>query len=653
MTPVPLPRKTIDFKTDWSKLDLPASVIEVIGAAPAIHVPECREDLLNWALGRQAGVTDWSLGNRDDKDEYTVAFDVPGKGKVVEAVVTKARNGISVNYPEPAMRRRDPDAMVIGDDLPTDKPTYIERFGEPFDKTRQATLDWLKGQELILVPFYAGPEGLGYGALLICPIQAGFFAGALGDLQGMIPRTEVPADFKLNAGVLFIAPPFRHTRFGGKQVVVHRRCQSFQEIFSYNLYPGPSAKKGVYSLLLDIGEREGWVTNHCAAVGVVTPYDNRMILMHEGASGGGKSEMTEHIQRMDDGRLLLGRNLITGEERTLILPEACHLHPIADDMACAHPSYSKNESRLCLVDAEAAWFVRVDHITAYGTDPHLERMAIAPSEPLIFLNHHVVPGGQALIWEHIEDAPGKLCPNPRVIIPRHMINNIMDGPARVSVRSFGVRCPPTHDESRRYGIIGLMHVLNPALAWLWRLVAPRGHANPSIQDREGMQSEGVGSYWAFCTGRRVDQANLLLRQIVSTPETRYVLIPNQHIGAWKVGFMAEWVAREYLARRGGARFRREQVMDSPCPLLGYVPQSVQIEGTLIPRLFLDVTSQSEGGEEVFAEGAHQWREFFKQELKPFLVPELDPLGKKIIQACLDDASQEDYWRLIPHKMFEE
>jgi Zn-finger nucleic acid-binding protein len=35
---------------------------------------------------------------------------------------------------------------------------------------------------------------------------------------------------------------------------------------------------------------------------------------------------------------------------------------------------------------------------------------------------------------------------------------------------------------------------------------------------------------------------------------RYVLIPNQHIGAWEVGFMPQWITREYLARRGGARF---------------------------------------------------------------------------------------------------
>ena len=651
MTPKPSSTKTIDFKQDWTSLDLPASVIEVLAGAASLFVAESREDLLNWSLGREAKATDWSPANREDKGEYEVAFDIPGKGRVVEAVVTKARNGLSVNYIDPTMRRRDPNAMVIGDALPTDKPTYTQRFGEGFDKTRQKTLDWLKGQELIVVPFYAGPEDLKYGALLICPRQAGFFAGALADLQGMIPRHQVPADFKLTGGAIFIAPPFRHTHFDGKQVVVHFRTGTHQEIFSYNLYPGPSAKKGVYSLLLDIGEREGWITNHCSAVGVVTPYDNRLIIMHEGASGGGKSEMTGHIHRMEDGRLLLGKNIVTDEERTLVLPESCHLYPVADDMACAHPDYNKGQTRLNITDAEKGWFVRVDHITAYGTDPHLERMSIQPEQPLIFLNHHVVPGGQALIWEHIEDAPGVPCPNPRFIIPRATIDNIMDGPVGVHVRSFGVRCPPTHEASKLYGIIGMLHILNPALAWLWRLVAPRGHANPSIQDSAGMQSEGVGSYWAFCTGRRVDQANLLLHQIVSTPDTRYTLIPNQHIGAWKVGFMAEWVVREYLARRGGARFRKEQLHESACPLLGYVPQSIQVEGTLIPRVFLDVTSQSEGGEAVFEAGAKQWREFFKKELKPFLVPDLDPLGRKIIQACLDDASQEDYWKLIPHKMY--
>ena len=652
----------VDFQSGWAELELPAAVHEVLSAAPLVQTPETRPQLLDWALGRTTGATDWRLGNRDDHGVYEAVFKARGRGRVVEAIITKARNGLAINFPDPAMRRRDPDAMVIGDDLPTDKPTYVQRFGERFDATRQQTLDWLKTQELVAMPFYAGTDSLGYGSLLIVPRQAAFFAAALADLQGMIPRSQVPAEFRITGGVLFVAPPFRHTHFGGRQVVVHDRKETHQEIFAYNLYPGPSAKKGVYSMLLDKGEREGWTTNHCAAVAVVTPYENQLILMHEGASGGGKSEMTEHIHRMEDGRLLLGRNVITKEERTLNLPEACHLRPIADDMACAHPSYQgnrdgnhSNQGRLTVADAENAWFVRVDHIHSYGTAPNLERLCIDPPEPLLFLNHYIVPGGNCLTWEHVEDEPGKLCPNPRVILPRRMIEDILDGPQRVDVRSFGVRCPPTHRESQLYGILAMIHVLSPALAWLWRLVAPRGHANPSIQPQHSveMQSEGVGSYWAFATGRRVDQANLLLRQIVDNPETRYVLLPNQYIGAWKIGFMAEWMAREYLARRGSAKFAREQVGEALCPLLGYIPNQLRIEGSMIPRVFLRVEEQLQGGIDVYEEGARQWRTFFAEELKQFQVPELEPLGQRIIEACLDGADQEGYRKLIPHPMFRE
>lgn len=93
---------------------------------------------------------------------------------------------------------------------------------------------------------------------------------------------------------------------------MHRRSDEMYEMFSYNLYPGPSAKKGVYGMLIDLGEHEQWVTAHCSTVQVVTPYANKVTIMHEGASGGGKSEMLEHIHREHDGRLLLGSNLVWG-----------------------------------------------------------------------------------------------------------------------------------------------------------------------------------------------------------------------------------------------------------------------------------------------------------------------------------------------------
>ena len=71
--------------------------------------------------------------------------------------------------------------------------------------------------------------------------------------------------------------------------------------------------------------------------------------------------------------------------------------------------------KLVVADAEYGWFLRVDHIVHYGTDPEVEEATIHPKEPMIFLNEDAVPGSTCLIWDHIEDAPGKPCPNPRVM----------------------------------------------------------------------------------------------------------------------------------------------------------------------------------------------------------------------------------------------
>jgi hypothetical protein len=55
--------------------------------------------------------------------------------------------------------------------------------------------------------------------------------------------------------------------------------------------------------------------------------------------------------------------------------------------------------------------------------------------------------------------------------------------------------------------------------------------------------------------------------------------------------------------------------------------------------------------DVYEEEARQWQQFFASQLKQLLVPELDPLGKRINEACLDGAHQDDYRRLIPHPIF--
>jgi hypothetical protein len=620
---------------DWHKFNPPPETADILAGCRRLIIASSTEELLQLACGSSAG-----------KDRLQVVYDVPGKGRVVEAEVARVRNGIVVNYTEPYMRRRDPDCLVVGDDGPTDKETFQQRFGRPFGPLREEVFAWLKQQELVLFGFRAGDADLGLDSLVLTPANAGFFALSLAMLQGIIPYDALPPNFAPQA-VVYVAPTFRHTHFAGRQVVVHNRRPDLHEMFSFNLYPGPSAKKGVYSMLIARGESEGFVVAHCSTVQLITPYDNVVTIMHEGASGGGKSEMLEQAHREPDGRLLLGENLITGDKMFLEIPRSCELRPVNDDMAVCDSSRQPSDGKLRLRDAENAWFLRVNHIDHYGTDVVLERLTAEPAQPLLFLNIDAVPGSRALIWEHTEDAPGKRCPNPRVIVPRSAFPGVIHGPVTVDVRSLGVRTPPCTARQPSYGILGLFHLLPPALAWLWRLVVPRGHDNPSITNGNGLEDEGVGSYWPFATGRRVVQANLLLEQFVAHPRTRYVLIPNQHIGAWRVGFMPQWIAREYLARRGVARFRPDQLQACRCPLLGYVLRQLHVEGRAIPPQLLQVNLQPEVGEEAYDQGAESLVSFFRQYLPQYLEPDLSPLGRQIIECFLDGGQAEEYFRLIP------
>ena len=623
---------TINFIESWQNSKLPSEIKDAMANAKTLTIPTTRNEILEMAMGgKTQGV-------------FEVTYPVNGE-EVLEATVTKVRNGLSVNYIEPYMRRRDPNCSYVADTKDTDKVTFDSKFETPFSQVRQDSFDWLKDQDLVVMLFTLGSmdQSVNRGGILLAPKNAGFFIGGLGDLQGMIDPTQMPEDFDI-CSAIYLVPPFRHTHFDGKQVVVHNRLDKFHEVFAYNLYPGPSAKKGVYGILLTIGENEDWPTLHASTVQVETPYDNITTIMHEGASGGGKSEMLEYPHRETNGRLLLGRNPITGEGRTLPFSQSCKLYPVTDDMALSNPVTKPSQNGFLEVrDAEAAWFLRVNHIDKYGTDPHLEKQAIQPQEPLIFLNLDAAPDATALIWDHTMDAPGKPCPNPRIVMPRQFMPGVVEGEVEVMIRSFGVRTPPCTRENPSYGIIGYLHILPPALAWLWRLVAPRGHGNPSISDSDGgLVSEGVGSYWPFATGRVVDQANLLLRQMQQSPKVRYVLIPNQHVGCWETGFMPQWICREYLARRGAAPFRHSQLVESRCSLLGYALNAMQVEGTYIPSWMLQVQLQREVGTDGYDKGSKMLYDFFSRELKKILHPELDPAGRKIIECCLEDGTVEDY-----------
>ncbi len=615
------------------KLSLPKDIATLIQAAPSVIIPESREQLLSLSMNGKEDICD-------------ISFDVPGMGTVREATVTKAKNGIVVNYDDPYLRRRDPNCMLIADDKPTDKVRYSDRFGQSFDSLRQETFDWLSTQDLIVMPFMSGDYEVGVPSLLVTPLNTAFFAGGLADLQCFIDKAGIPDGYKPEA-IMFIAPPFRHTHFDGKQMVIHNRLDDMYEMYAYNLYPGPSAKKGAYGVLINKGEQEDWVTLHGSSVSVITPYDNSLNILHEGASGGGKSEMAERIHRDEEGQILVAKHTVDSSSVTMTLRESCEIRPLTDDMALCHPQYQKGSSKLVVSDAEHGWFLRTDGITEYGTDPYLERLTIHPKEPLIFLNYETTPGSTCLIWEHIMDAPGKPCPNPRVIMPRRFIPNIINEPMEIDVRSFGVRMPACTKENPTYGIIGMLHVLPPALAWLWRLVSPRGFANPSITETDGMGSEGVGSYWPFATGKRVRQANLLLDQFINASSTRYILLPNQHVGAYKVGFMPQWISREYLARRGSASFKPHMLVPSRATLLGYSVNSMKVDGNYIPQDLLQVNKQPDVGNDAYDKGAEILGDFFKSQLQTYLTEDLHPLGRKIIENFINDGPLNVYEELIP------
>jgi len=608
-------------------------ITQILNNCKGFIVPKKRSELMDLALGTPGATT------------FEVDYKVGGKLRS-EANVVRCKNGAVVNYTDDYMRRRDPDCLVIGDDSPTDKPTYKELYGSEFAPLREKTFEWLTEQELIVMPFMSGGLEYGYESVLIAPRNAAFFACGLAGLQAFINIDKYKGDFCPKA-VIYIAPPFRHTHFDGRQVVVHNRRPEIYEMFSYNLYPGPSAKKGVYGYLLDVGEREGWLTAHASAVNVITPYENEIVIMHEGASGGGKSEMGEKIHREPDGKIVIGQNLETLEKSYLNIDEPCELRPIADDMVLCHPGMQNDSGKLVIMDAEDGWFLRVDNIKEYGTEPFYEKLFTQPSEPLVFLNIQGSPNATCLVWEHTIDSDGTPCPNPRVVLPRRMVPQVVDSPIEVDVRSFGVRTPPCTASQPTYGILGMVHFIPPALAWLWRLVSPRGHKNPSITETEGMTSEGVGSYWPFATGLRVNHANLIMDQIMHSPATRYVLIPNQHIGCYEVGFMPQWIMREYLARRGSAKFKPEHLIPTRCPLLGYSLDSVKVDNQYIRKAFLQPETQAEVGLDGYDKGAQMLLDFFRQEIAVFDVPELDPVGKKIIDCCMNDAELKDYLKLIP------
>jgi hypothetical protein len=189
----------------------------------------------------------------------------------------------------------------------------------------------------------------------------------------------------------------------------------------------------------------------------------------------------------------------------------------------------------------------------------------------------------------------------------------------------------------------MFHEMPPALAWLWRLVSPRGHANPSITASEkGMPSEGVGSYQPFLIGPPEGQANLLLEQFAGAKRTRYILVPNQHVGCWRTGFMSLWMAREFFARSAGGDLS-EIVEPARCPLLGYAFKQIELGSFELPQELFRTHLQPEVGLEGYDAGAKMLRDFFRKTLREnYRSGRIDPVGRRIIACACDGGTLKDY-----------
>lgn len=74
---------------------------------------------------------------------------------------------------------------------------------------------------------------------------------------------------------------------------------------------------------------------------------------------------------------------------------------------------------------------------------------------------------------------------------------------------------------------------------------------------------------------------------------------------------------------------------------------MKIDGQYVRQTFLRPELQSKLGFEGYDAGAKILTDFMKSQIKEFLTDDLDPIGRKIIETCLNDGSLEDYLSITP------
>ena len=108
------------FDQYFEKFDLAPEITAALKKCKCIAYAETKAELEEMAYGPT------------HTSRYDVVYPIEGNGTVKEAEVVRCKNGCVVNFMEDYMRRRDPNSMAIGDDLPSDKPRFKDRFGYEF-----------------------------------------------------------------------------------------------------------------------------------------------------------------------------------------------------------------------------------------------------------------------------------------------------------------------------------------------------------------------------------------------------------------------------------------------------------------------------------------------------------------------------------------
>jgi hypothetical protein len=172
---------------------------------------------------------------------------------------------------------------------------------------------------------------------------------------------------------------------------VHNRTRAARAV-RYNLYPG-LRQEGHLRRAAEPGRAARSGPPHCSTVRV-TPLRQRGRLHARGRLGRRQErDAREHPPPGRRHACCWARTPSTASSASSPSRNAA-IRPVTDDMALCPPRSDEpgEAGKLTLMDAEDAWFVRVNHIDrSTAIDPHLERICAPSPKPAALPQHRRRP----------------------------------------------------------------------------------------------------------------------------------------------------------------------------------------------------------------------------------------------------------------------